>query len=69
MTHSYEECDVPTRLAKPARRALSAAGIIELKQLASLSDSEVSQLHGMGPRAMELLRQALAEKGLSFATK
>lgn len=59
--------DLPPGLAKPARRALEDAGITGLDQLSARSESEVRELHGMGPKALNQLRQALAAKGLSFA--
>ncbi|MFC3748441.1 DNA-binding protein [Paenibacillus sp. GCM10012306] len=54
-------------LAKPAQRALAAAGYVRLEQLSKLAERELLQLHGMGPKALGQLRTALAEKGLSFA--
>lgn len=60
------EIDLPKELAKPARRALVGAGYFHLEQLTKLRESEVLQLHGMGPKAMEQIRRALAVKGLSF---
>ena len=59
--------DLPERLPAPARRALAGAGIDRLDQLARVHASEVARLHGMGPRGIELLRRALAERGKSFA--
>jgi hypothetical protein len=32
-----------------------------------ISEAEVLKLHGMGPKALGLIRQALAAKGLTFA--
>ena len=58
--------DLPNYLAKPAQRALANAGITRLAQLAKKSENEVLELHGMGPKTMTQLRQALAERGLSF---
>ena len=55
------------KLAKPAQRALAGAGISRLEQFTEVSEAKVMQLHGMGPKAMELIRQALEEKGLTFA--
>ena len=55
------------KLAAPARRALATAGYTRLEQLAQVSEAEVMRLHGMGPKALEQLRQALKAKGLSFA--
>ncbi len=61
------ENDLPPGLAAPAQRALAAAGIKRLEQLAKFSESEVGQLHGIGPNALNQLLQALRAKGLSFA--
>ncbi len=55
------------KLSQPALRALHAAGCTRLEQVAMLSEAQLKQLHGIGPTAVEALRQALAEKGLAFA--
>lgn len=59
--------DLPSGLGKPAQRALAGAGYSRLEQLAQVSEAEILGLHGMGPKAMERLRSALAARGLSFA--
>lgn len=59
--------DFPTGLSNPALRALAGAGYTRLDQLAGTSEAEILALHGMGPKGVEMLRRALAEKGLSFA--
>jgi hypothetical protein len=59
--------DLPVKLGAPAERALASAGIKKLKDLTKFSEAEIKQLHGVGPNAMGKLRQALDEKGLSFA--
>lgn len=61
------ESDIPASLAKPAQRALAGAGYTRLEQFASTTESELSALHGMGPKALEQLRQALAARGQAFA--
>jgi uncharacterized protein YndB with AHSA1/START domain len=61
------ESDLPSGLSQPARRALLAAGYRRLDQLAGLSEAEVKRLHGIGPNALDQLRQALAAQGQSFA--
>ena len=58
--------DLP-KLAAPAQRALANAGIHSLAQLTKFSEADVKQLHGIGPNALEALRRALTENGLSFA--
>jgi hypothetical protein len=59
--------NLPNGLAAPARRALAQAGCTNLEQVSKLSEAELKELHGMGPKALEQLRQALAENGMAFA--
>jgi len=54
------------KLARPARRALAAAGIDHLEDLAEHTESEIASLHGMGPNGMGQLRDALGVRGLAF---
>ena len=56
----------PPGIARPALRALFAAGLTTLDQLARKSEADVSKLHGMGPKAIVVLRAALKAKGLDF---
>ncbi len=67
--HDHKESDLTVGLAKPAQRALAAAGIQRLEQLTKISESELKQLHGIGPNALKQLRRALRAKGLSFANE
>jgi hypothetical protein len=57
--------DLP-RLGAPARRSLIGAGYTRLEHLTKAKESEILKLHGMGPSAMRVLRDALKERGLSF---
>jgi predicted flap endonuclease-1-like 5' DNA nuclease len=59
--------DLPPGLAKPAQRALAEAGVTQLEQLTHFGADEIAQMHGIGPNALRVLRQALDEQGLSFA--
>ncbi len=59
--------DFPAGLAAPARRALAGAGISNLKQLTKFTESDIKELHGIGPNALSKLHSALAVQGLSFA--
>ena len=61
------ESDFPTGLGKPAERAFAAVGYSWLEQLTSVRASELAALHGVGPKAIRVLRAALAAKGMSFA--
>lgn len=55
------------KLAKPALRALNGAGYTHLEQLTTVSEADISQLHGIGKNALKSLGEAMAEKGISFA--
>lgn len=68
MKTTSSKSDFP-KIAQPALRALAGAGIQRLAQLTDFSEEEIKQLHGMGPKALAQLRQALADMGLAFAEK
>ena len=61
------EDDLPANLASPARRALTRAGYTRLEQLASVRESDLNGLHGMGAKAIGQIRVALAARGQGFA--
>lgn len=56
----------PAGLSGPALRALAHAGIRSLAQLAQHSKKDVAGLHGMGPKGVRVLEQALATQGRHF---
>ncbi|WP_169981652.1 DNA-binding protein [Microbispora sp. H10836] len=57
--------DLP-KTGAPATRALVNAGYTQLEHLTRATEAEILALHGMGPKAMSVLRRALQERGLSF---
>lgn len=56
----------PKGMGRPAARALNAAGYTELRQLTGVPASELEKLHGMGPKALGIIQQALQAQGLSL---
>lgn len=58
--------DWPRGMGGPAARALNAAGYTELRQLAGVPASQLRTLHGMGPRALGVIQDALQAQGLSL---
>lgn len=54
--------DLPKSIGAPATRALAAAGITTLDAVAELTDEELLALHGVGPRALRILTEALAAR-------
>ena len=61
------ESDLPPKLAQPAWRALTGAGYWRLEQLTAVSAAELMKLHGMGPKALGQIREAMAARGMALA--
>ena len=57
---------LPRNIGAPATRALAAAGYTRLSQLANVPAAELGKLHGVGPKALRLLQDALKQRGLSL---
>jgi hypothetical protein len=57
--------DFPRAMGAPARRALLAAGYTSLNDLVGLSEAALLSLHGVGPKALRVLREALAARTTS----
>jgi hypothetical protein len=53
----------PPGVSGPALRALAGAGVRSLADLARWTESDLAALHGMGPKALDLLKSALAARG------
>jgi predicted flap endonuclease-1-like 5' DNA nuclease len=58
--------DLPDAIGKTAARELSLNGITSLKQVAARSERELLAIHGVGPKAIAILREALAARGLDY---
>jgi len=56
--------DALPKIGAPATRALRAAGYTELRRLANVPRAELAKLHGMGPKALGIIDDALKEHGL-----
>ena len=59
--------DFPPKLGRPATSALMHAGYTSLAQLTAVREKDLAKLHGMGPKGLRILREALAERGSAFA--
>ncbi|WP_347756022.1 hypothetical protein [Agrococcus sp. ProA11] len=58
--------DLPT-IGRPATQALLAIGVTTLVQVAAMTEAELLALHGVGPRAIRILRGALEQQGKDLA--
>ncbi|WP_412538343.1 DNA-binding protein [Longispora sp. K20-0274] len=57
---------LPKAIGAPATRALTAAGYVDLDQLAGVPVAELRKLHGVGPKALRVLQEALEARGASL---
>ncbi|MGW0653300.1 hypothetical protein ACWD4T_31680 [Streptomyces umbrinus] len=55
--------DLPRAIGNPATRALANVGITTLAQVAEMSEAELLAMHGVGPKAVRLLGEALGAAG------
>ncbi|WP_072807109.1 DNA-binding protein [Rhodococcoides yunnanense] len=63
--HSVVE-HFPKRTGRPASGAFFAAGFRSLEDLAGVSEAELKKLHGVGPKALGVVKAALEERGLGL---
>jgi hypothetical protein len=49
--------EMPHRVGAPARRAFDAAGYKTLEELLAANEDDLLALHGVGPRALRILRE------------
>ncbi|WP_437314827.1 DNA-binding protein [Sorangium sp. So ce385] len=61
------ESSLPKGIGKPATRALALMGVSRLDQVARFSEAQLLSLHGVGPKAIGVLKAALEAQGKSFA--
>jgi hypothetical protein len=53
----------PKGIAQPAVRALNALGFYTLEDLEGVSESFLIEQHGMGPKAITIIKTSLANQG------
>jgi hypothetical protein len=56
----------PPGISQPALRALARAGYTQLRQLSQISEADLRKLHGMGPKAIDIIRMEMKKHGQSF---
>ena len=53
-------------IASPAKRALAAAGVKSVSDLARFTEADVNHWHGVGPTVMDALKKLMTERNVSF---
>jgi hypothetical protein len=66
-TKGKVESAFPKGVGNPALRALASVGVRRLDQITRFSEAELLALHGMGPKAVGILKAALRAQGKSLA--
>jgi 3-deoxy-D-arabino-heptulosonate 7-phosphate (DAHP) synthase len=61
-----EPLDSLPSIGAPATGALKVAGYTRLRQLAGVPRADLAALHGVGPKALRILEEALDEHDLSL---
>lgn len=57
----------PESMGTVSRRELAANGYTTFDQLTGVSAKELLKIHGVGPKAIRILREELATRKLTFA--
>ena len=69
VTKEQSDSAFPEGVAKPALRALASVGVTRLEQVTRFSEAELRALHGMGPKAIGLIKAALRSQEKTLANK
>jgi hypothetical protein len=64
-THPNREA-FPPGLSGPALRALAHAGVRSMDDVTRWTERDLGALHGMGPKGVRVLRDAMAASGRQF---
>ena len=56
------------QFSAPARRALENIGINELNDLANYTENEIIHLHGIGPNAINTMKNLMETNNINFKT-
>lgn len=67
MTSNPPDHNFPREIGRPALGALTHAGYTRMEQLTEVRAADIQKLHGIGPKAIRILREALQAQGQSFA--
>jgi predicted flap endonuclease-1-like 5' DNA nuclease len=63
-----DESELTPRIGKVARRELALNGITRYDQLPAHSAETLLAIHGIGPKAIRILGEELAERGQAFSS-
>ncbi len=67
MTDQPDESEFTPRIGNVARRELALQGYTRYEQLTRVTAKALLDIHGVGPKAVRILAEELAARGLAFA--
>ena len=59
--------ELPRAIGRPANAALVAHGITTLDRVAAMTERELLAVHGVGPKAIAILKDELEQQGRTLA--
>lgn len=65
-TNQPPATEFPRTIGKVAARELAIAGYTRFEQLTHVSKKTLLAIHGVGPKAVRILEDELASRGLAF---
>ena len=68
-TRVRPESPFPKGIPQPALRAVASLGITRLDQVTRFTEAQLLALHGMGPKALGIIKAELRARGRSLARK
>lgn len=66
-TPGSEQTEFPRSIGRVAARELAVHGYTRYDQLVVVTAEALLEIHGVGPKAVAILREELANRDLSFA--
>ena len=63
---SPDGSELPSSMGNVARRELATHGITRFDQLTGLTAKDLLSIHGVGPKAVRILREGLMARGLDL---
>lgn len=69
MSTSAQQTEFPHAIGKVAKRELASHGYTRYEQLTAVSAATLLRIHGVGPKAVRILTEELATRGLAFGTE
>lgn len=65
----HDSSDFPVKMGKVASRELQLNGIKNITDVTNYTEKQLLAIHGVGPKAIRILKDELAKQGLALKSK